>query len=252
MKKFICLISALVLLFGLSTSALATDFVPSISYKDGPGFSVAWLDGDDVSKCLVITSIKQALDKSTDITQEERDLLLKVYEELKNSDFTKEYVIRDLIDVNFKYNDCRQIHSAEDGQSQGGSASAGMVMTETATQDAQVTENKLDVLNDTNKTLKVKFNLGISAGTDVIVKSYHDGKWSDIKKVVNNGDGTVTCEFEHLCPVLFAVKESQNGTTPPKTGDETGKYLPLWIGTMALSGVALAALVVVALKKKEQ
>ena len=252
MKKFICLLSALVLLVSLSVSTLAADFVPSISYKDGPGISIGWLDGDDVTSCLVITSIKQALDKTTDITQEERDLLLKVYEELKNGDFTNEYVIRDLIDLNFKYNDCRQVHSVEDGQSQSGSSSAGMVMTEATTQEAQDMETKLDELNDTDKNLKVKFNLGVSAGTDVIVKTYTDGKWSDIKSVVNNGDGTVTCEFEHLCPVLFAVKESQSGTTPPQTGDTSGKYLPLWIGTMALSGVALVTLVVVAFKKKEQ
>ena len=285
MKKFICLFSALVLLVSMSVSALAADFVPSISYKDGPTFTEAWLDEEDVSNCLVITSIKQAQEKSTDITQEERDLLLKVYDELKTGDFTKEYVIRDLIDLNFKYNACRRVHFVEKGQPQSGSETETEAVTEAATeevteeateavteetteetQETETTEEtqeteaiteetpetwtKLDELNNTDKNLTVKFNLGVSADTELLVKTYNDGTWSDIKSVVNNGDGTVTCEFEHLCPVLFAVKNPQGSTIPPKTGDTSGKYMPLWIGTMAVSGVALVALVVVALKKK--
>lgn len=231
MKKIVCLIIALVLCMSLGMSALAaTDFVPSITYKDGPGFDFAWLDEEDVSDCLVITSIKQATEKTTDITQEERDHLLDVYAKLKDGSMKlpldENYVIRELVDVNYKYEACRQKPDTHG--------------------------DKLKTLNETDKTLTVKFNLGVSAGTEVVVMTESEGKWENIKKVVNNGDGTVTCEFEHLCPVVFAVKESQSGPTPPQTGDETGKYLPLWIGTLALSGVALVTLVAVALKKKEQ
>ena len=248
MKKLICLISVLALLLSMGMSVLAAEFVPSITYKDGPGLSNATLDGEDVTKCLVITSINQAKNKTTDITQDERDLLLQVYDELKNSDFIKDHVIRDLVDVNFKFNDCRQKHDVSEGMAQGGSQSADATETTEGTEEF---ENKLEVLNNTDAVLTVKFNLGVSAGTDVIVKSYIDGQWTDIKSVVNNGDGTVTCAFEHLCPVLFAVKQTQGGgTTPPKTG-EGFNSMPLWIGTMALSGVALVTLVIVAVKKKE-
>lgn len=230
MKKIVCLLSALVLLVSLGVSAMAADFVPSISYKDGPGIAFAWLDEENVTGCLVITSIKQAQDKTTDITQQERDALLKLYEELKNGTTTLPedgYTILELVDVNFKYEDCRLSHQEEDENT------------------------KLEELNETSKKLKVQFKLGVAAGTEVIVYSQIDGKLVK-NKAVNNGDGTVTCEFDHLCPVVFAVKESQSGPVPPQTGDETGKYLPLWIGTLALSGVALVTLVVVALKKKEQ
>ena len=230
MKKFICLLSALVLLVSLSMSAVAVEFVPSISYKDGPRMTWARMGETDVSDCLVITTIKQANEKSTDITQDERDHLLDVYAKLKDGSMTlpidEDYVIRELLDVTYKYNSCRQ--------------------------KPETHGDKLKELNETDKTLTVTFDLGISAGTEIIVMTYKNSKWENIKKVVNNGDGTVTCEFEHLCPVVFAVKESQNGTTPPQTGDTSGKYLPLWIGTMALSGVALVTLVVVAFKKKEQ
>lgn len=231
MRRIVCLISVLALLASLGMAALAaTDFVPSITYKDGPEIDLASLDGEDVSGCLVITSIKQATDKSTDITQEERDHLLDVYAKLKDGSMKlpldEDYVVRDLVDVNFKYEDCRQQSDTHD--------------------------DKLKELNETDKMLTVNFDMGIKADADVIVLFESEGKWNRVEKVVNNGDGILSCKFGHLCPVVFAVKESQNGPVPPQTGDETGKYLPLWIGTMALSGVALVTLVVVAVKKKEQ
>ncbi len=231
MRKIVCLVSALVLLVSLGISALAaTDFVPSITYKDGPKIEFAWLDDEDVSNCLVVSSIKQATDKTTDITQEERDHLLNVYAKLKDGSMKlpveDDYVIRELVDVNFKYEACRQ--------------------------QTDIHHDKLKELNETDKMLTVNFDMGINADADVIVMFESEGKWNEAEKVVNNGDGTLTCKFGHLCPVVFAVKESQSGPVPPQTGDTSGKYLPLWIGTLALSGVALVTLVVVALKKKEQ
>ena len=48
MKKIICLVSTLMLLVSLSISAFAaTSFVPSITYKDGPGLTVGTLGGED-------------------------------------------------------------------------------------------------------------------------------------------------------------------------------------------------------------
>lgn len=231
MRKIVCLLSALVLLISLGASALAaTSFVPSITFKDGPGMTWATFDGKDVSDCLVITTIKQATEKTTDITQDERDHLLDVYAKLKDGSMTlpisEDYVIRELLDVSYKYESCRQKPDTHG--------------------------DKPAALKEPGKTLTVNFNMGISAGTELIVMTYIDGKWENIESVINNGDGTVTCVFEDICPVVFAVKESQSGPTPPQTGDETGKYLPLWIGTLALSGVALVTLVAVALKKKEQ
>ena len=107
MKKLICLLSALTLLVSLSVSAFAaTSFVPSITYKDGPGLTTGTLDGEDVTDCLVITSIKQATDKTTDITQAERDHLLDVYAKLKAGTMKlpldENYVIRELVDVSFR------------------------------------------------------------------------------------------------------------------------------------------------------
>ena len=69
----------------------------------------------------------------------------------------------------------------------------------------------------------------------------------------NNGDGTVTCVFEHFCPVAFCVEvtedsgdngESGGGLNPPQTGDEMGGQMLIWISAMVLSMVGMVALLV--------
>ena len=42
-------------------------------------------------------------------------------------------------------------------------------------------------------TLELTFDLGVGANVDVVVMSYVDGRWVEVK-AVNNGDGTVTYE----------------------------------------------------------
>lgn len=225
MRRFICLMLALVVFASLAMPAFAVEgeFVPSIAVKDGPVIKDATMNGDDVGDCLIVTSIAEAKDKSTDITQDERDLLLDVYKKLKDGSMVlplnTDYVIRDLVDVSFKYDDCRQ-------------------------QDDH--GNKDQWLAKEGNTVTVTFKLGIGKKTDVSVLTYVDGKWVKAEKVVNNGDGTVTVTFEDICPVAFAV-----GTAIPKTGDVMGQNLGLWIGLLAVSAVALVAVVVVSRKKRK-
>ena len=109
MKKIIALILALVLILAVAAPAFAAStFVPSISYKDGPEIEDAEMNGENVGDCIVITSIQQAKDKSTDIYQEDRDLLLEVYEKLNSGEMKlpieEDHVIRELLDVSFKVN----------------------------------------------------------------------------------------------------------------------------------------------------
>ena len=113
MKKVICMVLALMVCLSLALPVFAAEgeFVPSISYKGAPGIRSAELDGEDVDTCIVVTPISGARNKSTDITQEERDLLIKVYDDLKNGTtklpISEDYVIRDLVDLSFEYIDCR-------------------------------------------------------------------------------------------------------------------------------------------------
>jgi cytochrome c-type biogenesis protein CcmH/NrfF len=218
MKKIIALILALVLILAVAAPAFAAGtFVPSISYKDGPEIEDAEMNGENVGDCIVITSIQQAKDKSTDIYQEDRDLLLEVYEKLNSGEMKlpieEDHVIRELLDVSFKVNPCvendEHIHREE--------------------------------LLKSGVTMVITFDLGVAKDANVIVMSYYEGAWERIASVTNNGDGTVTCVFEHFCPVAFAVEE-EKVDGPAQTGDILGQNLMLWIVLMVVSMAAIVAL----------
>lgn len=211
MKRMLCLLCVMVLslTFVCPVFAAADTFVPSISYKDGPDIDVAKLGDENVTGCLIVTSIKGAKDKTTDITQDDRDLLLDVYGKLKNGTMklplTGDYVIRELVDVSFENNGCRvpgHGHKEE--------------------------------LAKEGTTISITFDLGVYKTTDVAVLSYVDGQWIPAKSVKNNGNGTVTVVFEDICPVAFCI-DADAEDVPVKTGDAFGQNLGLWIALMVVS-----------------
>ena len=74
------------------------------------------------------------------------------------------------------------------------------------------------------------------------------GEWVAVEDVKTNNDGSVTCVFEDLCPVAFAVKETAE--TSPYTGDAVGRNMGLWIAVMVVSLVGMVAVVTLGRKKK--
>ncbi len=234
MKKGIVAIILLAICLSLVCPAFAEEFVPSISYKPAPEVDGAEMEipdetGDDlppqkeeVEICLVVTSLKQAEDKSTDISEEAREELLEVYEELESGDMelpiTEEgFVVRELVDVSWELRGC-----VEDDE-----------------------HHHDEMLERPNVTVKVNFQLGVKAGVEVMVYTFNDNQWSPVESVTNNGDGSVTCVMEHFCPVAFAVKEETGGTD---TGDAARESLVLWGVLMAVSA---AAVVVLAISRKK-
>ncbi|MBR4077437.1 MAG: hypothetical protein IKK17_02405 [Oscillospiraceae bacterium] len=220
MKRLFCLLMVLVIAMSLAVPAAAADtFVPSITYKDGPDINTATMDGGDVKGCLVVTSISKAKNKSTDITQDDRDLLLDVYTKLNSGEMklpieNDKYVIRELVDVSFMYNNCRTPHEHEEW------------------------------LKKDNTTVTIDFKLGVKSSADVLVLVYVDNKWVPAEKVTNRGNGNVTVVFEEICPVAFCV-DTDSQVTPPKTGDTAGQRIFLWGSVMAGSVAALLILLVV-------
>lgn len=212
----------------------AMSFVPSITYKDG--LDITDLEsnieieggnnwGTGIDQCVVVTSIAQAEEKSTDISQEDRDLLLEVYEALANGEMElpvkEDYVIRDLVDISFEYEDCRcqEEHGHKD-----------------------------ECLAEEEITLTITFDMDLEEDEEVIVMAYVDGEWGAIKSVENNGDGTVTCIFEDICPVAFIVNEPAN-TTGPQTGDSVGQNMWMWMMVMAGCVVGITGLLVMKRRK---
>lgn len=220
MKKLICLLVLLAMCVSMALPVLAVEnnFVPSIENKDGPPHKDGDLDGDDVTDCIVVSTVEQAKNKETDITQEDRDLLVEVYEKLKDGSMTLpldfDYVIRDLVDVSFKYEDCRQ---KEDHG------------------------NKPEKLKQDGVTLTITFDMGVKPDEKVTVLVYIDGQWVPVESVTNNGDGTLTVVFEDICPVVFVVEDTKADPTPP-TGDTAGKWLILAVSLMIVSAAAIIVL----------
>lgn len=239
MKKLISLILALAMCFSVCGVVFAAedDFVPSISYKPGPDL-VTGRDNDgnptigiivdeegnvldyvyEEPPCLVITTIAEALeDVQTGIPDDAEELLEQVYEDLLDGTMElpfenpDEMVIIQLIDATFL---C-------DGTTTGVDHEA--------------------MIEPEGVCLELTFDLGVGADVPVSVMCYVDGKWVEVP-TINNGDGTVTCLFEKICPIAFAVPTGS--VVPPATGDDSGAEIALWIALMAASSVALACLVI--------
>lgn len=219
MRRIVSVLAVLLLCFCMSVSVMAAEgsFVPSIDYKNGPEIIAAELEDEDVVPCLVVTSIPEAREKSTNIYQEHRDLLLNVYDQLVSGSMTLplegEYVIRELVDVSFII-PCDEQDTHKEALEQDGVA------------------------------VDITFDLGVAADENVVVMVYVDDKWQNVG-AVNNGDGTVSGSFEDICPVVFCV----GGQLPPaQTGDIAGQNLILWVVLMAVS---LAAVVVLLINRRK-
>ena len=194
--------------------AAAETFVPSIGYKDGPEIK----DADIDKSCLEVTSLKEAKDKTTDIKQEERDLLWEVYQKLSDGTMKLpldgDKVIRELVDVSFKDAGCR---------------GAG--------------HEHAQWLSKEGNTVKITFELGVKKNTEVDVLVYVDDTWVEAESVVNNGDGTLTVILEELCPLAFCVDAKTPGG-PAQTGDAAGQNLVVWVVIMVVSLAAVVLLLV--------
>lgn len=251
MKRLISVLAILVLCVNLFVPVLADEFVPSITEKDGPTIvPVKDKDGNDAiaeildedgnvidwlyENCIVITPLAKAK-TSTLIPDEAEELLLAVYADLVNGVVNMPYekfnagldpekmVIRDLYDVSWLCGEDSDYVDHPDHPT---------------------------IVSPKGVTIRLTFDLGIGKNAKVYTSSYKNNEWNPIVSSENNGNGTVTCIFEDFCPVAFSV-ESSYQQPPAQTGDET--KLGLWITVMAVSVVALGALLVVpAVSKKRQ
>ena len=231
MKKIISFVMVLVMLMGISVSALAAqgDFVPSINEKPAPSIKsvVVTIDGVEwkctthmVDHCILVTPVSEITeeDRLSDATKQK---LVDVYNKIKaaaklsdvftNIDGVDKMAVRDLFDV------------------------------------SSICDEFDKVFPGNGVKVAITFELGISAKTNVVCASLYNDAWST-HGVKNNGDGTVTVEFTHFCPVAFLVSETEVGNSPA-TGDNSN--LTLWITLLSVSVVAIAAVTVISIKAKK-
>lgn len=228
MKKILSAVVVLMMLLSLSTAAFAAEdtFVPSIGTKDAPEVVIAQLieEGKDPEEItehhLLITPVARAVEEPR-IPETAKDLLLYVYDALNTGAMElpadkleaaglipEEAVIRDLVDISWICEEVSPTHAEK--------------------------------LLQENVQLVVTFKMkGLEAGDTICVMNYTNDVWEPINKVVNNGDGTITCTFDHLCPVAFVVGPDGQ----PDTGLTVGNDLMIWAFVLVVSAVALVVVV---------
>lgn len=253
MKKMITGLLTMVMCLAMICPVFAADFVESITYKPAPevvttpdenGKKVIGYirdkDGNILSTehedCILITPVSEA-ESLGEISHEAMTLLLDTYEEFasgkkklseveglnelaekvlgegKNGD---DFVIRDFFDI-------------------------------TALCD------NFELLHKDGNTIDLTFDLGIGADTYMAAMVYVNGEWVLLKNVVNNGDGTVTCTFEDICPVAFLVPGSEvEAEGAPTTGDVNGSRIVIWSSAAIVSLLAIVAVTVIYRRKRSK
>lgn len=246
MKRFVCILAVLVMLVSLATPVFATEedhFVPSITYKPTPEFvPVVDEDGEEHigvledeegnvvdyidHGCILVTPIAHVWDPEIAVPQDVERLLLFVYDGLSKETMTIPYekheanldpasmVIRDLFDVRW------------------------------------ACDEHPNILDQEGVTLDIIFDLGVVADAEIFVMSYDEAKdeWSPIVKTVNNGDGTVTCTFDHFCALEFSMVMA----SAPVAEQPAAEKAPFAWGWLIAFLVAAAAAVVVLVSKKKE
>ena len=243
MKKIVCLFTVLVLCLCLAAPVFAADdgFVPSITYKPTPNI-VPVVDengneaigvvcnekGEPVDyvdhACLVVTPVAHIWDSEAKVSEEVKDLLSMVYEGLSDGTLSIPYeklgsnanatnmVIRDLLDARWVCDE----HGA--------------------------------MVEKDGVTFEITFDLGVVADANIYALTFDENtkEWTPILKTVNNGDGTVTCTFEHLCVVAFVMSQGENAAPT-----DDAQPMSLMPAIIALAVAVVGVVVVVVIKNKK-
>ena len=234
MKKIICLLTVLVLCAALAAPAFAAEeFVPSIAYKPQPEIvPVVGEDGREyvgvirdedgeiiryVSEdFLAVTSLALVMDPDSGISQTVRELLKNVYDDLSSGSMELPYdkfgggldaakmVIRDLVEVSWASEEYARMLEAE------------------------------------GVTFEITLDLGLDSAAEAFIMTYDAlaDTWEPIVSAVNNGDGTVTCTFEHLCVVAISVPAANPGIT----GGSQAPGAQPWTVILILAVIGLAVM----------
>ena len=249
MKKVIAILTALVLVVCMGTTAFAAEFTPSVVEKDAPTVvvktegnntyagTIVDANGTEVEKIpsikLIVTPVSK-VETSTQIPAESKTNLKEAYAALSKADVKLSDLIKEL-DEDVK-------------ESLGKDVTVDDLIIRDLFDASLVDDNGALVTIDKDHRLVVTFDIGIEANKAVFAMKYNEEKkWESIYAIHNNGDGTVTCEFDHLCPIAFLVEGAADSAD---TGD-TSVSLFVWAGIAAVSAALIVVLFVVKRKNDE-
>ena len=89
--------------------------------------------------------------------------------------------------------------------------------------------------------------MGVEADTEVVAMTYNNNEWTPAHKVVNNGDGTVTCTLDSLGVLALSVPAEVDAPPAPAPAPD----YTIWIIVGAAAAVVLVIIIVVATRKKK-
>ena len=257
MKKLISLVLALVICMSAACTAFATAYTASVEQKSAPAVmeiqneqgqtAIARLIGNVPEEImslvsdefLVVTAVADA-ETSAHIPDASEEALMEVYKGLQegtiqvpfaelDQEKADKLVVRDLFDVSWT--------------------------------DVEGNDFSKHLENE-DISLEMTFAMDVEADAVVYVMVYKNDTWNQIEQVTNNGDGTVTCVFNHLCPVAVIVEadeamevvnlpaQNTESAASAQPAEASGQNVTLWIVILAAAVVALAA--VFAGKKRKQ
>ena len=249
MKKMFSLLLVLMLCVNMSCTASATTFTASVENKSAPAVMetkdeegnsvIAVLSGElpeemeNVSDVfLVVTAVADA-EESDRIPDASEQALMEVYTGLQEGTIQVPFaqldeekadnlVIRDLFDISW----------------------------------TDVEGNNYEALLESEEvSLEMTFEMEVAADAKVYVMVYKNDTWNEIRQATNNGDGTITCVFEHLCPVAVIVEaeeaveafgqvtETAEAETVSPAEETSGQNMGLWIAVLVAAAAALVAVV---------
>ncbi len=259
MKKVISLLVALIIVLSVPFSCMAAvDFVQSITYKPAPDIIIfGEEDGDELigyirdeegnivstehdncvhKDCIIITPVSEA-ETTTEIPRETADSLLEEYNKLIDPS-TKLSDVCDGLDEKIK-EETKNKYGADD-----------MVIRDMFNITEVCDNIKLHLPKD-GYTFETSFNLGIGKDDYITAMVFNNGKWTPIKGIVNNGDGTVTCFFDCLGHVAFLVPGDAPSNVPTTGDTAVQNNILLWVIIMATSTCALIVLGVINHRSKK-
>lgn len=250
MKKIVTGLLTLVLCLSVACPVFAADFVESIGYKPAPDLVsiandgvVGYItdgEGNKIpvkhSECIIITPVSEA-NSSEEIPDEAKQALLKEY--------------NDFATGKKKLSDVKGLDEVAKKLLGEGKDADDLVIRDFF--DASMICDDEAELKKDGTTIDLTFKLSVAKDTPVCAMVYVDGEWKVVEKVVNNGDGTITCTFDELCPVAFLVpgETTETGTsTTPATGDNTN--IVVWSAVAVISLGLIIALVIIYRSKKNK
>ena len=246
MKRTVKLLTVLLLCLGMifPVFASASVFVPSVSRPEKPVINQIVLvtenaqnsdqtQSETVGTCVIVSTVIEAREATTDITQGERDLLVELHEQIEAGvmqlPMPRSNVILQLVDVSWRVTEC--------------------ISTEHTHEEAMEHEETF-VMAD--------FELGVAADEEVLVMVYVDEQWQVMEEVTNNGDGSITVKLYQMGPVAFSVagkEEAPVATVAPTVPtfapelEEVPEYPLYWVILLVTAFVLLLILVFLRIKQ---